>query len=115
MRGKRSQKVSNTLPIRRGNGFFPVLHKMIRSDLYKRLSSSEKVVLQYICSGYNGSNGTDADPIICPYETVPVKSETMSKAIKSLAAGGWIRFVTFGGMMKNANRYAFGPTLRGFY
>jgi len=115
VRHKRSKKPPSTLPIRRGSGFFPVLHKMIKSENYKRLTSSEKVVLQYICAGYNGTNGTEADPIICPYESIPVQSVTIAKALKVLSADGWITYVTFGGIMKNANRYAFGPTLRGFY
>jgi hypothetical protein len=88
---------------------------MIKSEQYKQLTSSEKVVLMYICSGYNGSNGTDADPIICPYDQVPVKSGTMARALSGLAKSGWIRYVTFGGMMRNANRYSFGSTLLEFY
>ena len=113
--GKRNKKVQPTLPIRKGNGFFPWVHRLIKSEQFKRLTSSEKVVLMYICSGYNGANGTEADPIICPYDQVPVKSETMAKALKGLAKGGWIKFITFGGMMRNANRYSFGATLREFY
>lgn len=113
--GKKSMKVQPVLPIRKGNGFFPWVHRLIRSEQFKRLKSSEKVVLMYICSGYNGQNGTEADPIICPYNQVPVKSDTMAKALRSLSETGWIRYVTYGGLMKNPNRYSFGPTLRGFY
>jgi len=111
----RKKKGETTLLLKKGNGFFPSVHRMIRSDKYKALSNSEKVVLQYICSHYNGVNGTAADPIICPYDSIPLQSVTIAKALKALAADEWITYITFGGVMRNPNRYAFGPTFLGYY
>jgi len=111
------KKLPTTLEIhRRNGGFFPLLHSIIRSPEYRSLSNSAKLVLQSICSGYNGKNGTENDPIICPYKNMLISGRTsIAKAIRCLEADGWIGVETNGGLMNNPNKYRFGPTLRKFY
>ena len=109
------KKSTPVLTIKKGKRWFPAQRDMIHSDDYKRLSSSAKVLLTYICSEYNGSNGTATSPIICIYKNVPLKSETMAKAIKVLDEGKWIELITFKGENKNPNLYIFGEKLLRYY
>lgn len=108
-------KKPTTLSIKKGRRFFPLQRNIIESREFYELSSSEKVLLLYICSEYNGRNGTAIEPITCPYKTVPLKSTTMSKSIAGLVEKGWIECDSVGGRMKNANKYYFGTTLLKFF
>jgi hypothetical protein len=115
MRKKRKFKKETTLKIRKGRRFFPLQRNIIESSQFFDLSSSEKVLLIYIVSEYNGHNGTAIEPITCPYKIVPLKSTTMRKAIQGLVDKGWIECDSVGGRMKNANKYYFGATLLKFF
>jgi len=66
-------------------------------------------VLLSIMRRKNGTNGTDAAPIICPYECMngSMGSATIARAIRELEGKGFIERTQRGGLYKKPNLFAF--------
>ena len=81
---------------------------LVDSPAFSDLRSSSVVVLVSILRRFNGMNGDQADPIICPYSAMKGKMApaTISKALKDLVAHGFIKLVQHGGLYKQPNSYA---------
>lgn len=84
-------------------------HPQFDSEAFNSLSGSGVRVLLSIMRCKNGSNGTHAEPILCPYSAMngSMGKATKARAIREIEEKGFIELVRHGGLMKQANLYAF--------
>jgi len=94
---------------RKGPHFIMLEHPIFDSPAFGSLGPSSIRVLLSIMRCKNGRNGTKEDPIICPYSKMNGKmaKATISHGIKELEEKGFIELVSYGGLMKQPNQYAF--------
>jgi len=94
---------------RRGPPFIKLDHPVFDSEAFQSLAHSSVRVLLSIMRRKNGSNGTDAAPIICPYECMngSMSSATIARAIRELEEKGFIHRTKRGGLMKQPNLFTF--------
>ena len=75
-----------------------------RTEEWKKLSASEKVIYLYIKRNYNGFNNGDI-----PFAYSEVKGEfapaTISKSLKELERVGWIEKTRAGGLCKQRSLF----------
>lgn len=92
---------------RKGPPFIMLEHPMFDSEAFNSLSSSAVRVLLSIIRCKNGSNGTHAEPILCPYSVMngSLGKATIARAIRELEAKGFIELAQSGGLMKQPNLY----------
>ncbi len=78
----------------RGKGsppFFPTQNRMVQSPGHRSLSFTARVVLQELCSQFNGRNNGDLSATRTMAEEWGIGSDnTLRKALKELEAAGWI-------------------------
>lgn len=94
---------------RKGPPFIKLDHPMFDSDAFQYLAHTSVRVLLSLMRRKNGKNGTDAAPIICPYECMngSMSKATIAKAIREIEEKGFIERIQHGGLMKQPNLYAF--------
>jgi len=84
-----------------------VEHPMFDSVAFNSLSHTATRVLFSIMRCKNGRNGTAQDPIVCPYSFMNgnMSHATISKCLSELSQKGFIEIVSYGGLMKQTNKY----------
>jgi len=94
---------------RKGPPFIKLEHPMFDSDAFQSLTHSSVRVLLSIMRRKNGSNGTYATPIECPYQAMngDMSKATIAKAIRELETKGFIELARHGGLMKKTNLFVF--------
>jgi len=94
---------------RKGPPFIMLEHPIFDSPAFGSLGPSSIRVLLSIMRCKNGRNGTNADPIVCPYSKMNgnMAKATISHGIQELEEKGFIELVKYGGLMKQPNLYAF--------
>jgi len=97
---------------RKGARFIMLEHPLFDSEAFNSLSGSALRVLLSIMRCKNpidGKAGTMNEPILCPYSAMngDMSNTTIAKAIRELKEKGLIELARHGGLMKQANLYAF--------
>jgi len=92
---------------RKSPPFIMLVHAMFDSEAFNSLSGSAVRVLLSIMRCKNGSNGTSAEPIQCPYAVMNgnMGQATKARAIRELEEKGFIELAQHGGLMKQPNLY----------
>lgn len=84
---------------------FVMLDKvMLRSDEWKELATSSKIVYIYIKANYNGRNNGEISFKYSEMKRI-LASATIAKGLKQLEVRGWIKRTKYGGLFRYYNLY----------
>ena len=77
---------------------------MLKSEEWKSLSNSAKLIYIYLKAKYNGRN---ADKLRLTYTELKreFSSATISKAFRALEKNGWVERTKYGGLFRYYNLY----------